>query len=248
MYVRLAFAVAAHLEPEILIVDEVLAVGDAQFQKKCLGKMEDVSRNGGRTVLFVSHNMGVISQLCEKSIYLKLGEVMSYGSTSKVMNDYLGNRTENNIYSFEGSGKSSMFVKSAKTVNEDRAHCTEFSFNQSVGLHIEGILNEFDNTAKISVTIQNTNGDYLTTIVENVSHFLEKGTASFSKTIYFEPNLISPNSYSFRIAFFNTKGHVYDLVEMICPFQIIDNGTNLALFEGINYGCFNIKYSISSDF
>ena len=63
MYVRLAFAVAAHLEPEILVVDEVLAVGDAEFQKKCLGKMEDVSKNQGRTVLFVSHNMGVIAQL-----------------------------------------------------------------------------------------------------------------------------------------------------------------------------------------
>src|SRR6187551_531163 len=67
MYVRLSFAVAAHLEPEILIVDEVLAVGDAQFQKKCLGKMEDVSSQGGRTVLFVSHNTGVISQLCNKA-------------------------------------------------------------------------------------------------------------------------------------------------------------------------------------
>ena len=64
MYVRLAFAVAAHLEPEILVVDEVLAVGDAEFQKKCLGKMEDVSRNEGRTVLLVSHNMGVIQRLC----------------------------------------------------------------------------------------------------------------------------------------------------------------------------------------
>ena len=73
MYVRLAFAVAAYLEPEILVVDEVLAVGDAQFQKKCLGKMEDVSTNEGRTVLFVSHNMGVIQQLCQKAILLKSG-------------------------------------------------------------------------------------------------------------------------------------------------------------------------------
>src|ERR1700685_3890330 len=74
MYVRLAFAVAAHLEPEILIVDEVLAVGDAEFQKKCLGKMEDVSR-GGRTVLFVSHNMAAVERLCTRGILLQQGTV-----------------------------------------------------------------------------------------------------------------------------------------------------------------------------
>jgi lipopolysaccharide transport system ATP-binding protein len=72
MYVRLAFAVAAHLEPEILLVDEVLAVGDAAFQKKCLGKMEDVAKEG-RTVLFVSHNMGAITRLCERSLWLDEG-------------------------------------------------------------------------------------------------------------------------------------------------------------------------------
>src|SRR4028118_430430 len=76
MYVRLAFAVAAHLEPEILIVDEVLAVGDAQFQKKCLGKMEEVGKEG-RTVLFVSHNMGVVQTLCTRGILLRYGTVVS---------------------------------------------------------------------------------------------------------------------------------------------------------------------------
>lgn len=88
MYVRLAFAVAAHLEPEILIVDEVLAVGDAQFQKKCLGKMEDVGKEG-RTVLFVSHNMVAISRLCSRCIYLDHGEVVNIGATSAVMESYI---------------------------------------------------------------------------------------------------------------------------------------------------------------
>ena len=88
MYVRLAFAVAAHLEPEILIVDEVLAVGDAQFQKKCLGKMEDVSKNEGRTVLFVSHNMGVINSLCNNAMLLKGGSVVYSGHKSDVINYY----------------------------------------------------------------------------------------------------------------------------------------------------------------
>jgi lipopolysaccharide transport system ATP-binding protein len=88
MYVRLAFAVAAHLEPEVLIVDEVLAVGDIQFQKKCLGKMEDVGKEG-RTVLFVSHNMGVIGSLCNRGVYLKNGQLAQFGAISTVISEYL---------------------------------------------------------------------------------------------------------------------------------------------------------------
>lgn len=89
MYVRLAFAVAAHLEPEILIVDEVLAVGDAEFQKKCLGKMKDVSTNEGRTVLFVSHNMAAISSLCQSAIQMQNGSVLSSGPTDDVIRKYI---------------------------------------------------------------------------------------------------------------------------------------------------------------
>jgi lipopolysaccharide transport system ATP-binding protein len=88
MYVRLAFAVAAHLEPEILIVDEVLAVGDAAFQKKCLGKMQDVSSNEGRTILFVSHNMGYISALCNKSMVLNKGHVDFFGDINQGIKIY----------------------------------------------------------------------------------------------------------------------------------------------------------------
>ncbi len=89
MYVRLAFAVAAHLEPEILIVDEVLAVGDALFQKKCLGKMEEVSQKGGRTVIFVSHNMQAVQKLCNKGLYLNQGRVDSFGEIDKIVNAYM---------------------------------------------------------------------------------------------------------------------------------------------------------------
>jgi lipopolysaccharide transport system ATP-binding protein len=88
MYVRLAFAVAAHLEPEILLVDEVLAVGDAQFQKKCLGKMEDVSVREGRTVLFVSHNLAAIKSLCSTAILLNKGNVEVLGGVSDVVQHY----------------------------------------------------------------------------------------------------------------------------------------------------------------
>jgi lipopolysaccharide transport system ATP-binding protein len=88
MYVRLAFAVAAHLEPEILIVDEVLAVGDAQFQKKCLGKMGDVSKEG-RTVLFVSHNMAAVQQLCQKGIVLSKGQLIYSGAAMDAVDKYI---------------------------------------------------------------------------------------------------------------------------------------------------------------
>jgi lipopolysaccharide transport system ATP-binding protein len=97
MTVRLAFAVAAHLEPDILIVDEVLAVGDAEFQKKAIGKMQDISNSQGRTVLFVSHNMAAIESLCTKSILLKKGQISFYGNTKSVISKYILENTSKNI-------------------------------------------------------------------------------------------------------------------------------------------------------
>ncbi|MBS0662237.1 MAG: ABC transporter ATP-binding protein [Verrucomicrobia bacterium] len=90
MYVRLAFSVAAHLEPEILIVDEVLAVGDAVFQKKCLGKMESVARGEGRTVLFVSHNLSAMRELCRTGVLLSSGQVAAFGPIGEVVSRYTG--------------------------------------------------------------------------------------------------------------------------------------------------------------
>ncbi|ALI99907.1 ABC transporter ATP-binding protein [Rufibacter tibetensis] len=89
MYVRLAFAVAAHLEPDILILDEVLAVGDAEFQKKCLGKVKDVSRSEGRTILFVSHSMQAVSNLCDHALWLQKGKLMETGAATTVINNYI---------------------------------------------------------------------------------------------------------------------------------------------------------------
>ncbi|HUP08742.1 MAG TPA: ABC transporter ATP-binding protein [Caldimonas sp.] len=95
MYVRLAFAVASHLEPEILIVDEVLAVGDSQFQKKCLGKMKDIAGGGDRTVVFVSHNMGAVRALCSSCIHMVRGRVDSQGPVDGIINQYLKPEREN---------------------------------------------------------------------------------------------------------------------------------------------------------
>ena len=102
MTVRLGFAVAAHLEPEILVVDEVLAVGDAEFQKKAIGKMQDLSTGEGRTVLFVSHNMDSISQLTDRVIVLKNGIIHFEGETHQGIKEYLKSDSDEQIYEFKG--------------------------------------------------------------------------------------------------------------------------------------------------
>lgn len=94
MKVRLAFSVAAHLEPEILIIDEVLAVGDAEFQKRCLGKMDEVSQQEGRTILFVSHNLAAVSQLCRRGFLLRDGKLVSSGQVADVIHDYITHNKE----------------------------------------------------------------------------------------------------------------------------------------------------------
>jgi lipopolysaccharide transport system ATP-binding protein len=115
MYVRLAFAVAAHLESEILIIDEVLAVGDAEFQKKCLGKIGDVSSGEGKTVLFVSHNMTAVKELCRSGLYLYQGRVRSNGAIADVLSDYLKEANTMSSYSAQddpanGSGSFTSIV------------------------------------------------------------------------------------------------------------------------------------------
>jgi len=116
MYVRLAFAVAAHLEPEILLVDEVLAVGDAAFQKKCLGKMGDVAREG-RTVLFVSHNMSAMQRLCQNAIFLQDGRLSSYDDVQKIADLYFGTKGYNTSVSFEPKPSLPIFLRKIEIVD-----------------------------------------------------------------------------------------------------------------------------------
>lgn len=119
MYVRLAFAVAAHLEPEILIIDEVLAVGDTEFQKKCIGKMESVTGKDGRTVLFVSHNMNAVQRLCKRSILLKGGKIVKIGETSQVIDYYLNNEKNHNaVQEFEVPTGKSPYIKRVSVLDE----------------------------------------------------------------------------------------------------------------------------------
>lgn len=142
MYVRLAFAVAAHLEPDILLVDEVLAVGDAAFQKKCLGKMEDIA-HGGRTVLFVSHNMGAIRSLCESAIWLDNGHIVKSGPAATVVRDY----EEQQLKHLEESAsivernpaeveKKSFYIHRIEMLNEKGEHTDIFKYGEKLSLII----------------------------------------------------------------------------------------------------------------
>ena len=135
MYVRLAFAVAAHLEPEILIVDEVLAVGDAQFQKKCISKMEDVSNNDGRTVLFVSHNLGAIRTLCMKGLLLKEGRLEIAGTINEVIDNYInkGNRENTNYYKNK-KPKLDSDILEIRVMNKNNQLAENFAFDEEIKL------------------------------------------------------------------------------------------------------------------
>ncbi len=141
MYVRLAFAVAAHLESEILIIDEVLAVGDAEFQKKCLGKMGDVSKGEGRTVLFVSHNMAAISNLCPKAIYLKNGSLIDYSNTREIIERYISSGKENTAEIYEDDITylqkcSEAYFNSIKLVSRNES-TTSVAIGDDVHVHLE---------------------------------------------------------------------------------------------------------------
>jgi lipopolysaccharide transport system ATP-binding protein len=137
MYVRLAFAVAAHLEPEILIVDEVLAVGDAQFQAKCLGKMKEVGQGEGRTVLFVSHNMAAISNLCNSSIFLQNGKVEFQGTAELGVRKYLefnnqiGKEQRHNLDVFRPSW-ANPYISSARVLNSSYEEQNTFAMGDSI--------------------------------------------------------------------------------------------------------------------
>ena len=150
MYVRLAFAVAAHLESEILIVDEVLAVGDAEFQKKCLGKMGEVSKGEGRTVLFVSHNLESIQKLCSSSLLFANGLLKSQGFTNQILEDYFESIKEiqNEIVELKSN---SVLVKLQSGIKHFVGeqieisvsfHDYEFLENEELGIQFESILDE----------------------------------------------------------------------------------------------------------
>jgi len=167
MYVRLAFSVAAHMEPDILLVDEVLAVGDAEFQKKCLGKMEEVTQGKGRTILFVSHNMAAIERLCRKTILLENSKVRMVGKTEKVIAEYLNTK--------EALSKQPLTER--KNNNGSKrvvfTHCEAKEYDKekrrlTFEIHYKNNSKEAFKNIKISLDIKDQQGGHLANITNTV--------------------------------------------------------------------------------
>ena len=173
MYVRLAFAVAAHLEPETLLVDEVLAVGDMAFQKKCLGKMGDVAKKG-RTVLFVSHNMGMIRQLCKKGILLRNGFLEQSGNIADVVASYLHDNIDvGNIATFKDDNLNyPIFIKSAAILDEKNEPNMFFQMGESIKFRVTLQRKEKVAPLFLAVNIKTSGGELITNTQSQDAEFV----------------------------------------------------------------------------
>ena len=164
MYVRLAFAVASHLDPEIMAVDEVLAVGDTQFQKKCLGKMDQVSKSEGRTILFVSHNMSMISSLCDTGILLEKGSIRSYGPVETVINSYLNSDQIGNgevIFKQRLPGDNKAVLHAARVVDINGSPTVNVQINEPFYIEMDYELFEDGMRVGPNLHIKDSYGQYV---------------------------------------------------------------------------------------
>jgi lipopolysaccharide transport system ATP-binding protein len=219
MYVRLAFAVAAHLESEILIVDEVLAVGDAEFQKKCLGKMGQVSKGEGRTILFVSHNMSSITQLCNKGILLKNGNV-----------DYVGDSvTSVKKYSNQSGTKNTKWKAEARKNNPHlKEAILELKGKQpELKLVLKVVIGGSDEfvPAFIAFDIKNSLGNTIMQAIPSIDTFIGKHMVDrpFNVEIYLTG--LVPDSYSVSVWIGPHNTETYDYQDDILAFEVLTTPT-----------------------
>lgn len=246
MYVRLAFAVAAQLEPEVLIVDEVLAVGDAQFQKKCLGKMEALAEEG-RTVLFVSHNMGAINTLCDKAIFLMRGQVKTIGTASEIVSEYFIEAFDNNVKDINqlrisGLGKDVRF----SDIQLLSKNGSNLLFNQALKflLKIHSDINAKD--LFIGTSIFNSSGICVGTHLSKLTFSPKAGQKVIVHQTIYNLNL-APGSYyaSFGLASGVKESQVHNLdgVVGIPTFQILPISCNGEQISNWNpaWGCIVIQ-------
>jgi lipopolysaccharide transport system ATP-binding protein len=251
MYVRLAFAVAAHLDPDILIVDEVLAVGDIEFQKKCLGKISDVSKSG-RTVLLVSHNMDAVDRICEKCIYLEQGKILKIGTTHEITSLYL-NKTNSFIREdrkSDGSNKVAEFLKIYYTdiqLNEKSV----FEYNEEILIHIEYVIKSklkntliwFDIRRDGKVILASTDSDL------DALQYRTKNKGRYSAAIKLESRFLNTGVYDLVMGINGYAPSVtYDRVENVA-FKIVDSAEydNPEFYERIGFIKPILKWNISSE-
>jgi len=242
MYVRLAFAVAAHLEPEILIVDEVLAVGDAEFQKKCLGKMKDVSVNDGRTVLFVSHNMGAIAGLCEKVFILEHGRKSYYGETQQGLNKYLANEedNENNLISYTNKAPKENDILKICVVNKLNILTSSFNFKDEILIEVSIKCNVLLKNGILGIRISDIKGRNIFTVENELNSKLSiEGTSVFKLEI--PSQTLVPNKYFATVALHIPNVEIISYFENIVSFTVEETGTDFFKYSGNDYGCVFVK-------
>lgn len=231
MTVRLGFAIAAHLEPEILVVDEVLAVGDAEFQKKAIGKMQDVSKGEGRTVLFVSHNMGSLSKLCTRGILLHNGCLVSEGNIIDTIECYLSSSDMEMSANFKRINipNAPIYLDSMELINVKQESTMQFTTDDEIIIKIK---------LKEKVRIQHVN--VLVTIIDKnhnrVCSINRRIEDNREFKLKINPHFLTRGKYSFLTHIYQPGLDAYDVVDQICPFSIIDVGTNLAHLETFDYG------------
>ena len=249
MYVRLAFAVAAHLEPEILIVDEVLAVGDAQFQKKCLGKMEEVSTQGGRTVLFVSHQLGSIMQFCNNALLLHKGEVVQMGPVAQVVNHYM-NLSSKNIGGFAAETtlqRKDISIVKAQTLDSAGDPAVNFTHDQEIVVGITCRINRWVKGTEIRISVRDSKRNVFTTDTELIAQEGQTSVELRAKAVI-PAGLLRPEEYFFKLAVYLPNQIIFDLVEDALSVTVRDGGSKYAASEGLDYGCVFVdcKWSIDN--
>lgn len=228
MYVRLAFSVAAHMDSDILLVDEVLAVGDDEFQKKCLGKMEEITGRSGRTILFVSHNMAAVQRLCKKTVLIENGNVKKVGKTEDVISEYLHEALSSGVTKFtEHKNKEAQIVS---VTMRDKENKITSSFNHDEEFHIDLLY-------RVSKTLENTivtleffaqDGQmfFFSTDSDNAKKILDKNKGLYEVTIPISKNFLNPGSYYLRFSI-QSPGHVVYDIQGDIHFKIIEKAGDL---------------------
>jgi lipopolysaccharide transport system ATP-binding protein len=234
MYVRLAFAVAAHLEPEILIVDEVLAVGDAEFQKKCLGKMKDVSVNDGRTVIFVSHNMAAVANLCDKGLVMNNGMLEFTGLVDDAVKYYMQKSILNgSLYESTKSGPDQ--VSRVVIIREAQLENESFSFDDAVKVKI--LVRHHSKAAGTHVglaVLDKWHQKIFTDTFKLTDSQLNEDQSEIVVTI--PSRTLLAGIYYVDIALFVPRLNNFDYVSDACTFEIEDLQSELALYSGVEIG------------
>ena len=241
MYVRLTFAVAAYLETEILLVDEVLAVGDLAFQKKCLGKMEDVAKLG-RTVIFVSHNMGLVRYLCEKAIFLEKGRVETIGNSGEIIGKYMKNvLTQENINNsgLIASDKKRVKTSSASVISAsiealDGKSSRQFDIWEPLRVVIDIESFHQDLTIIPWVFIYNSFGDTVLTsfYYDNAEKIKGNQGSRIKCALIIDPNFLMPGRYTISVGIFGPLKVIYDWSEHILSFEIGNSFLSGRQFDG----------------